>query len=150
MASERPLQVRSGPWGREAIEAYLDDAVIPIRLASQGASSPLVQSLWFLRDEATLWCATRADSVLARRLSRDGRCGFEVSADAPPYCGVRGTGNATVVPERAADILPGLIERYAQSGTPLAEWLMSRLDDEVAIRIDALAVTTWDYSRRMS
>jgi hypothetical protein len=150
MADIRPMQVRSGPWDLAGIEAFLDSSVIPIRLASQGAGFPLVQSLWFVREGPALWCATRVDSVLARRLERDGRCGYEVSADAPPYCGVRGTATALLEREAAADILPRLIERYAQAGTPLASWLLGRLADEVAIRLDGLTANSWDYSARMS
>ena len=109
-----------------------------------------MQSLWFLHEADALWCATQADSVLARRLRADDRCGFEVCADAPPYRGVRGTGHASLVPEAAADVLPRLIARYQGSGqTPLGAWLMSRLEREVAIRIDDLTLTTWDYSARM-
>ena len=150
MADNRPMQVRSGPWDKEAIEDFLDSARIPMRLGSQGAGFPMVQSLWFLHEGTSLWCATRADSVLARRLSRDGRCGFEVSSDSPPYRGVRGTATATLLPEFAVDILPRLLERYEQSETALAIWLLGRREDEVAIRLDGLAVTSWDYSGRMS
>lgn len=143
------VRLRSGPWSAEEVSAYLDATCIPLRIASQG-TYPLVQSLWFLRDGAALWCATQADSVLAQRLRRDDRCGFEVSADAPPYRGVRGTGHATVVPEAAAAILPRLIARYlGPTPGPLADWLLSRIDTEVAVRIDRLTVTSWDYSGRM-
>jgi len=108
-----------------------------------------VQSLWFLFDGECLWCCTRADAVLTSRLRGDPRCGFEVSADNPPYRGVRGTGTASVDRASASDVLPALIHRYGQNGTPLADWLMSRLDDEVSIRISGLLVTSWDYSTRM-
>jgi hypothetical protein len=43
-----------------------------------------------------------------------------------------------------------LIDKYLGDRTvPLAKWLLSRLDEEVAIRIDSLTVTSWDYSSRM-
>jgi hypothetical protein len=143
------LTIRSGPWSRQQILAYLDEAAIPIRLASSGRY-PMVQSLWFLADDDALWCATRADSVLAGRLRASDRCGFEVSADAPPYRGVRGRGHATLMPELAANVLPRLIDRYLGAApSSLAAWLLSRIDDEVAIRIDRLTVTSWDYSDRM-
>jgi nitroimidazol reductase NimA-like FMN-containing flavoprotein (pyridoxamine 5'-phosphate oxidase superfamily) len=143
------LTIRSGPWSRQQILAYLDEAAIPIRLASSGGY-PMVQSLWFLADDEALWCATRSSSVLASRLRANDRCGFEISADAPPYRGVRGRGHASLVPELAAHVLPRLIDRYLGAApSPLAAWLMSRIDDEVAIRIDRLTVTSWDYSARM-
>jgi hypothetical protein len=136
MAESRAIQVRSGPWDLPRITDYLLTAVIPLRLASQGAAHPLVQSLWFAYDDSALWSCTRDDSVLVRRIQRDGRCGFEISTDSPPYRGVRGTATARLVPGGAA--------------TPLSDWLLSRLDQEVAIRLGDLTVTSWDYTSRMT
>ena len=68
----------------------------------------------------------------------------------PPYFGVRGTGRAQLLPSDAAVVLPQLIDKYLGDQTvPLAKWLLSRLDEEVAIRIDSLTLSSWDYSRRM-
>lgn len=143
------LDLRSGPWSVDEVRAHLQSTVIPLRLASAGRY-PLVQSLWFVLDDDALWCATQEDSVLARRLRRDPRCGWEVAADAPPYRGVRGTGEASLEMAAAADVLPRLIDRYlGDTESPLGTWLMSRIDTEVAIRIDGLAVTSWDYTPRM-
>lgn len=147
------LTIRSGPWTSDQVDAYLRATVIPLRLASAGRKL-LVQSLWFEFDGSSLWCASQSDSVLVRRLRKDDRVGFEVSADTPPYRGVRGHGRAHLDPPRAADLLPRLIERYLGPNVdgkprPLADWLLSRIDDEVAIRIDGLTVTSWDYSARM-
>ena len=145
------LTIVSGPWSDDQAREWLSDAVIPIRLASLGTRGPLVQSLWFTFSDDVLWCATQVDSVLARRLHGDSRVGWEISPDAPPYRGARGTGRAAVLDDRelAADTLSQLINRYGQSGTQLATWLMSRVATEVAIRIDDLALTSWDYSPRM-
>lgn len=141
--------LRSGPWDGAQVDRYLRDAVIPLRLATSG-TFPLVQSLWFAFDGTALWCATQADSVAATRVTRNGRVGFEIAADTPPYRGVRGTGHATIVPERGADVLTELLLRYLGSDTtPLATWLLSRAATEVALRIDTLTVTSWDYSGRM-
>jgi nitroimidazol reductase NimA-like FMN-containing flavoprotein (pyridoxamine 5'-phosphate oxidase superfamily) len=145
------LTVRSGPWQPAEVEAFLATATIPVRLASNGRTYPLVQSLWFRYEGGSLWCCTRADSVLVRRLTRDRHCAFEVSADLPPYRGVRGRGKATVLTEGADATLPALLERYlGGTESPLATWLLSRLDEEVVIRIDDLVVTSWDYSARMA
>ena len=141
--------IRSGPWDLETVRAFLADAVIPIRLASAG-TDPMVQSLWFLPADDGLWCATQADSVLVRRLTRDDRVGFEVSADLPPYRGVRGTGHARIDPAAAADVLPQLVARYqGDTDTTLGRWLLSRLDTEVAIHLTGLHVASWDYTPRM-
>jgi hypothetical protein len=149
MGEEPHARIRSGPWSVAEIREFLHATVIPVRLASQG-TFPLVQSLWFLPAGLDLWCATQADSVLARRLRADARCGFEVSADAPPYRGVRGTGHAVLVPGAAVDTLPRLIERYQVGGeSPLATWLLSRIETEVAVRITPQTLASWDYSPRM-
>jgi hypothetical protein len=149
MGEATEARIISGPWSETDVRSFLRATVIPVRLASMG-TFPLVQSLWFLPDGLDLWCATQADSVLARRLRADDRCGFEVSADQPPYRGVRGTGNATLVPEAAADTLPRLIERYdVADDSPLAAWLLSRIDTEVAVRISPRTLASWDYSPRM-
>ncbi len=145
------MEIGKGPWDRSQIEAFLDQAVIPIRIASAGRTSPLVQSLWFLRDDDSLWCCTQREAVLTRRLTRDPQCGFEVSGDLPPYRGVRGSARAEIDPERAADVLPLLIERYlGDAPSSLADWLLSRLDREVAIRLNSMRVTTFDFTTRMT
>jgi len=144
------VNIRSGPWDQAEVERFLEESVIPIRLATIGRSGPLVQSLWFLYDNGSLWCATQADAVVVRRLTADPRCGFEVAADAPPYRGVRGGATATIVADAAGEVLPRLIERYlGEEPSPLGTWLMSRIDAEVAIRLDDLQVSSWDYSSRM-
>ncbi len=143
------MEIVSGPWDASQIATFLDDTVIPIRIASAGRTSPLVQSLWFLPDEDSVWCCTQAEAVLTRRLTSDPRCGFEVSGDLPPYRGVRGTAKAEILPDRAADVLPRLIQRYAAPDS-LADWLLSRLDREVAIRLHTLRVTSFDFTSRMA
>lgn len=140
---------RSGPWDDGQVRAFLADSVIPVRIASAG-TYPMVQSLWFVPDGVTLWCATQVDSVLARRLQGDDRCGFEVAPDSRPYRGVRGTGHATLVHEEAGQVLARLIDRYlTEDDTALAQWLLSRVETEVAIRVTPRTLASWDYSGRM-
>lgn len=143
------LALRSGPWSSAQVNDHLQRAVIPLRLATAG-TFPLVQSLWFHFDGASLWCATQADSVVACRIAREANVGFEVAPDTPPYRGVRGTGHATIDADRGPDVLERLIDRYLGSEpTPLSTWLRSRAATEVAICITDLTVTSWDYSARM-
>lgn len=142
--------IRSGPWDLEAVEDFFDTTTIPMRLATQRGSWPLVQSLWFLYDGSALWCCTQRNSVVAKRLEKTPQCAFEIAADDPPYRGVRGRGIASFEPQLAGDLLERLIRRYlADQNSSLAGWLRSRVPDEVAIRIDTLAVSSWDYSSRM-
>lgn len=140
----------TGPWTSAQIVTFLEEMTIPIRVSSMGSKGPIVQSLWYVFDDGALWCATQATSVLARRLAADDRIGFEVAADQPPYRGVRGTGHASIHPELAENVLRKVITRYqGESSSDLSTWLLSRLDREVAIRIDALSLATWDFSGRM-
>lgn len=143
-------RIASGPWNEETITDFLQQTRIPVRLATNGSSGPLVQSLWFAPLGMDLWCCTQKTSVLARRLERDDRVGFEVAADSPPYRGVRGTGVAHLVDEGVEGILRMLIERYQGSErTNLSDWLLSRIDSEIAIRIEPRTIASWDYSSRM-
>lgn len=140
---------RSGPWDDARVRKFLADTVIPVRIASQGAY-PVVQSLWFVPVGLTLWCATQADSVLARRLEADDRCGFEVAPDSRPYRGVRGTGHGTLVRDGAGQVLERLIDRYlTRNDSDLAQWLLSRVETEVAIKVTPRTLASWDYSGRM-
>lgn len=145
------MTIASGPWMLAQIREFLSAAIIPIRLATAGRPGPTVQSLWFLPRDDALWCCTQRDALVVRRLEAEPTCGFEIAGDHPPYRGVRGHGHATIEPGQADQILPLLLERYAIApSSSLARWLLSRLDDEVAIRISDLTVTSWDYAERMS
>ena len=145
------VEVRSGPWDLVDIRRFLDATVIPMRLATLGSVGPMVQSLWFLFDGSALWCCTQRDSVVAARLRSDPRCGFEIAGDDQPYRGVRGRGVASMDAGLAPELLERLISRYlVDSESSLASWLRSRVADEVAVRIDTLVVSSWDYSSRMS
>ena len=140
----------AGPWDFAQTSAFLQKAMIPIRVASAGSRGPIVQSLWFDFYDAGLWCATQASSLLVKRLTADNDIGFEVAGDAAPYRGVRGTGTASIHPELAGEVLHRLISKYqGNSETELSKWLLSRLDKEVAIKIDVLTLATWDFSGRM-
>jgi len=144
-------RIASGPWDLQQIEAFLKGANIPVRLATNGASGPLVQSLWFNAIGSDLWCCTQRTSLLTRRLSRDDRVGFEVAADDPPYRGVRGTGIAHMHDDDVEGVLRALIQRYqGDESTQLSEWLLSRIESEIAIRIEVRTFASWDYSPRMS
>lgn len=144
-----PVLTISGPWDQTRIDEYLASATIPLRLASAGRSSPMVQSMWFAWSDRRLWCATQEDAVIVRRLRADNRCGFEVAGDQPPYRGVRGSGTAEIVTERAEPVLRSLLDRY-RPPEGLQQWLLSRLATEVAIAITPTRLTTWDFTERMS
>lgn len=144
-------RVASGPWDIDTIQSFLTSSVIPVRLATNGSSGPLVQSVWFSPDGLNLWCCTQRTSLLARRIHRDDRVGFEVAADDPPYRGVRGTGVAHMHEDNVESVLRDLIHRYQGVGsTPLSEWLLSRIESEIAIQVEPRTVASWDYSPRMT
>lgn len=141
----------SGPWSMAQVQEHLDQARIPIRLGCQTPSGhPIVISLWFVARGDALWCASLEDADVVSFLRKNPRCGFEVARDEPPYRGVRGWGEAAIVPEMGEEILRVLIRRYLRDErTPLARWLLSRARHEVAIRIDPERLVTWDYTERM-
>ncbi len=140
-----------GPWSRDQVAAFLDEAGVPIRLACNTESGfPVVASLWFVHLEGSLWCATQHEAAIARLIARDPRCAFEVAGDAPPYRGVRGRGLATLHPGRGAEVLRLLVDRYVEDeASPFARWLLGRADREVAIQLEPQRLYTWDYRERM-
>ena len=141
----------AGPWNPTQIDRYLRETVAPIRLACIGGRGwPLVLSLWFEYDEGVLWCATHSRSRLAVHLKNDGRVAFEVSPNEPPYRGVRGRGRATLDAARGEAVLRRLLRRYlGDEDSDLARWLLSRANEELAVRIEPSSIRTWDYTRRM-
>ncbi len=140
-----------GPWKLSEIDAFLGDARVPVRVAVNGASGhPVLASLWFTRREGRLWCATRRDAHIHQLLEKDPRCGFEVSVEAPPYRGVRGTAVATLDPSRGELVLRELIDRYLGDATSkLARQLLARAEDEVAIGLEPRTLVSWDFTERM-
>ena len=145
--------IRQGSaWDVSGIEKFLRDNLIPIRLAClSGSGHPLICSLWYDFNDGALWCATRDDAHVAKLLTRNPQCGFEVAADSQPYRGVRGQGRATLSTSSGPDVLQPLVDRYLgtrESG--FARWLLARQDREVSIRIEPEWLTSWDFSARMS
>lgn len=144
---------RSSAWSREVIDSFLEQAVIPVRLAVLDETYPAVCSIWFEWDaaEGMLWCASHESSKLIRLLQKNPHCAFEIAPNDPPYKGVRGQGLATLRREGAAEVLSRLITRYqGNTGSPLAKWLLSRQAGEFAIGITPVWLSAWDYSKRMA
>jgi hypothetical protein len=142
---------RKGPWSEREIEAFLDQACIPLRLACNGASGhPVLASLWFVAREGRLWCATQQSAAVAEHLRRDPRCAFEVAVETPPYHGVRGQARVHFDDTQGEPLLRELIDRYlGDADSELARWLLARADDETAIAIEPRSVLSWDYRDRM-
>jgi nitroimidazol reductase NimA-like FMN-containing flavoprotein (pyridoxamine 5'-phosphate oxidase superfamily) len=145
-----PLR-RSSAWNESQAREFLATTRVPLRLACQSPSGfPLVSSLWFEFADDSLWCAMHRSAHVATLLARDPRCGFEVAPDTAPYRGVRGQGRATLVPERGGEQLERLLRRQLGGlDSPLARWLLSRVADELAVRIEPVWLTTWDFTSRM-
>lgn len=140
-----------GPWSLSEVETYLAEAIVPIRLSVISPTGwPIVLSLWFLCEHDTIVCATQENSSVVAALRQNDRCAFEIAGERPPYRGVRGRGTVRLETEPAGQILVKLVDRYLGSDeSPLARWLLGRIETEICIRIDPLTVASWDYSRRM-
>lgn len=145
------MEVVSGPWDRDRVAAWLEQARIPVRLAVLAPRGPLVVSLWYRFDGEALWCATRDSAVVVEHMRADPRVGIEVAGDLPPYRGVRGTGRVEIIPAAGLDTLEALLARYLDArNAELADALRTAAEQgEVALRITALTLTSWDFSGRM-
>lgn len=141
-----------GCWRQAEIAAFLESQLIPIRLAVHDSTgSPWVMSLWFLHDEGRFWCATNRRAKLVSYLQDDPRCGFEVAGDMLPYRGIRGKGVAELVPKRGGEILMRLLQRYGiDPASTLANSLLEKVDQEVAISIAPSRISSWDFTERMA
>jgi hypothetical protein len=141
-----------GPWTRDDVATFLDDVLIPMRIAVNSSSGcPIVLSVWFLRDGNSLIGATRPTSTLIRCLMKSPECGFEIGPDTPPYRGVRGKAIATLEPTRGGQVLDQLLIKYQGSlDSPLAVRLRKHAADEVCFRLDPTLLITWDYAKRMA
>lgn len=148
----RPELIRStSAWSAAQIRQFLASAVIPVRLACLGnGGAPLLCSLWFLHDNDAIWCATPHTARVAALLAQDPRCAFEIAGDLMPYRGVRGQGTARLSRADGPAVLLRLIDRYLPTReSAFARWLISRQQDEVAVRIEPEWLTAWDFSARM-
>lgn len=142
---------KTSSWNQPTIEQYLKDKDIPIRLSCIDDNGfPLVCSLWFQYDAGALWCATHKSAKIINLLKANPKCGFEISVNDIPYKGVRGTGEVELIKASGETVLHQLIDRYlGDNHSPLAQWLLSRAEDEYAIKINIHRITAWDFSKRM-
>lgn len=130
---------------------YLHETIIPVRLSCITETGwPVVLSLWYTYHDGAIYCATQQHAKVVGYLQHQDRCAYEIAADTPPYCGIRGQATAVIQPDLGALILDKLLLRYLGSyDTPLARKLRQRTATEVAIRIDPINTFTWNFSSRM-
>ena len=141
-----------GPFSPAEVDAFLDDAMIPMRLATVGPTGwSLVVSLWFLRHGDEILAATRPTSTLVAFLNQEPRCGFEIAGDDPPYKGVRGRAEVILDDNAGGPVLELLLMKYqGDLSSRLAQTLLARASDEVCIRLRPRSMVSWDFSARMS
>ncbi len=132
-------------------QEFLDQKHIPVRLGCQTSSGwPVVLSLWFTHRDGKLYCATRKSARVVSYLQAEKRCAFEIAADTPPYCGLRGQATAEIDEELGIEILEELIQRYLGGrDNQLARNLLKYKEEEVAIVISPVNLFQWDFSSRM-
>jgi nitroimidazol reductase NimA-like FMN-containing flavoprotein (pyridoxamine 5'-phosphate oxidase superfamily) len=133
-------------------EKYLREIRIPLRLSCTTKTGwPMIVSLWFLYQDNKLLCATQNSAKVVSYLQNEPRCAFEISADLPPYCGVRGQAIARIDEEIGGEVLKRLLERYlGGTDNQLAKTLLSKRETEVAIILDPKNIFSWDFSKRMT
>ena len=134
------------------VNEFLTTTRIPIRLACITTTGwPITISLWYAYIEEKLFCATQKNALIVKYLSRTSRCGFEVASDSLPYIGVRGWGQAKLNETRGSEVLHILINKYLKDETSqLADFLLSRAENEIAIEIKPESMFHYDYSKRMN
>ncbi len=138
-------------WSNNDIQHYLDTTAVPMRLACHTpAGYPQVVSIWYLREGNQLVGITHQSSHLMRLIKQDARVGFEVAVNEPPYRGIRGFGDIEWGKTGAQDIMQKLVNRYLDNNNDtLARWLMSRVNEEMVLRVHPVSISSWDYRKRM-
>ncbi len=134
-----------------SVEKFFHGTKIPLRLSTNTSSGwPVVLSLWYLYEDGALYCATPQSAKVVDYLMQEPRCGFEVAADQPPYCGVRGRAVAVIEEDRGLEILERLLVRYLGGiESSLAKDLLNRPGSEVAIRLEPQSSYSWNFTNRM-
>lgn len=142
---------RSGPWSDSEVRDFLEESVIPMRLAAHTPSGfPVVLSLWFMPSGDQLLAAVHRDSRIAKRLEEDARCAYEIAPNEPPYRGVRGQAVASLESEGAGELLEKLLLRYlGATDSKLGRFLLGRADEELVVRLQPTWIGSWDYTERM-
>jgi hypothetical protein len=145
-------EILNGPWSHSQIDDFLIRGRFPLRLACTAADGyPRVVSLWYRYEGGELLCVTHQASHVAKLCGDDPRVGFEVSPNEPPYHGVRGQGDVSIEPLGDKDTLETLLGRYLGGArSSLADWLLSRSDEELLLTIKPRRMFSWDYRERMA
>jgi nitroimidazol reductase NimA-like FMN-containing flavoprotein (pyridoxamine 5'-phosphate oxidase superfamily) len=140
-----------GPWSREQLAQFLDEALMPLRIGCRRPDGGLwMLSLWYDFENGVFLCATGSDSDIARFLREDAAVSFELSTNRPPYMGVRGNGTATLEPDTEKELLTTLLDRYlGGADSELAELLLADDREELVIKIEPDRLFTWDFTDRM-
>ncbi len=141
----------SGPYSGGQCATFIDETRVPMRLAVQtDGGFPVLLSLWVAREEGQLVAAVHRDAKIVRRLRDNPKCAFEIALNTPPYRGVRGQAHVRFDEARGGEVLERLLLRYLGSlDSQLAEWLLSRREDELALVLEPVRIESWDYSARM-
>jgi nitroimidazol reductase NimA-like FMN-containing flavoprotein (pyridoxamine 5'-phosphate oxidase superfamily) len=130
---------------------FLEQVRIPIRLACLTPGGwPALISLWYIYQDSLLYCATQESAKIIRYLENNNQCAFEIAADDPPYCGIRGKAIATVDDKLGEEMLEKLLLRYlGDTKNDLARNLLAKKDAEVAIVLEPTSIYSWDFRERM-
>jgi hypothetical protein len=139
-------------WNAGIVHAFARDSLLPLRVSSLDADGyPQVTSLWFRLEAGRFLCCTQRGSLLARNVARDGRVGFELAVNEPPYHGISGRAEACLSDDDPAPLLAALADHYLAGRDPaLREWLLSRVATEVVVALTPRRITSWDFRGRMS
>jgi len=142
----------SGPWSKHEADQFLSQARFPMRLSCIGSDGyPRVVSLWFRYESDTLLCVTHRNSQLAAILRQNDKVGFEISPNEPPYFGLRGQGQVSLEPLGNRSTLEELLHLYlGNAKSSLADWLLSRSEEELLVSVKPHRYYSWDYRERMA
>lgn len=130
---------------------FLKAKRIPVRLSCILPNQyPLVISLWYIYEDGKIFCASGKSSKIISYLQENSRIGFEVAADSPPYCGIRGYGTAELSNDHKYTMIKRLYSKYFNNtDSELYSFLTDPNRDEMVITIAPEQIYKWNFTNRM-
>ena len=142
----------AGMTGAEA-ERFLAESRSVIKLGTVDASGdPMVHPVWYCFEPGRgLYAMVGSGTRKLANIEKRRRLYFLVDDDRWPYRGVRGKGEATVLPKgpEAMAIVEKIVARYIKKDHPLFQQYYGGVENGsyVVVRIAPRYLSTWDYGK---
>lgn len=137
------------------IRTFLSDSKLNLHLGTVDSHHyPNIHPTWYIYDDSKdiIFVETGKHSKKTKNLKRNDKIYFCVDDGNPPYKGIRGKGNVTILSDPSANlpIAEKIMLKYLGSTDhPMAKTLLENVmnGNSVILEITPKYYSTWDYSR---